>query len=237
MPRLKDIFRLRARLHLVSSLNIGTGPGELLVGSVDSSTLRNPITSLPYIPGSTLKGRMRGLLESVAAVPTRFSTQRNAPGTNQNPVHESIEALFGPSPKSLASRRFTVGGSTRLSFWDCPVNQEWSSEQQAAGVDILERRTELEIDRGTGQTIGRPRLTECVAAGAIFDFNATLSVFEDEELLPLVLDGLKLLEWEGIGSGTSRGRGRLHFEDLRANGVELQALLDERDNGLFKSAP
>ena len=46
-----------------SGLHIGGSQDELTIGGSDNPVIKNPATGRPYIPGSSLKGKMRGELE------------------------------------------------------------------------------------------------------------------------------------------------------------------------------
>ena len=50
-------------IEATTGLHIGGSAGELDIGGVDNPVLRNPLTREPYIPGSSLRGKMRSLLD------------------------------------------------------------------------------------------------------------------------------------------------------------------------------
>ena len=68
MEQLKTIAILEGTIELLSGLHIGGGDAELKIGGIDSQVIKNPLTQLPYIPGSSLKGKIRSLLEWRAGV-------------------------------------------------------------------------------------------------------------------------------------------------------------------------
>ena len=61
--KLTKILTIKAELHCVSGLHIGAGDTEMHIGGIDNTVIRDPLTQLPYIPGSSLKGKIRSLLE------------------------------------------------------------------------------------------------------------------------------------------------------------------------------
>ena len=61
--QLIKIQTLEGTLELLSGLRIGASEGEIRIGGVDNQVIRNPINNEPYIPGSSLKGKVRSLLE------------------------------------------------------------------------------------------------------------------------------------------------------------------------------
>src|SRR5579883_3335575 len=61
--QLLKIQKLQGELELMSGLRIGASEGEIRIGGVDNQVIRHPYTDEPYIPGSSLKGKVRSLLE------------------------------------------------------------------------------------------------------------------------------------------------------------------------------
>lgn len=50
-------------ITLKTGLHIGGTNASLNIGGPDNFVVRNPIDNIPYIPGSSLKGKMRALVE------------------------------------------------------------------------------------------------------------------------------------------------------------------------------
>ncbi len=113
-------------------------------------------------------------------------------------------------------KRIGVG---RLGFWDCALNEEWEKRIRDDNQLLTEAKSENTINRITA-TADNPRQTERVPAGAKFDFKLTLRQFEgdNEDLLALILKGLRLLELDSLGGSGSRGYGKVEFEQLTVNG-------------------
>jgi len=61
--KLNEFVELKGKIKLESGLHIGAGNDEIHIGGIDSPVIKNPLTNVPYIPGSSLKGKMRCLLE------------------------------------------------------------------------------------------------------------------------------------------------------------------------------
>ncbi len=53
---------IRCELKVVTGLHIGASGAFSAIGAVDSPVLRDLMTQLPIVPGSTLKGKLRTLL-------------------------------------------------------------------------------------------------------------------------------------------------------------------------------
>src|SRR3989304_7996305 len=61
--KLSKIKELKGTIVLKSGLHIGSGNMEMHIGGTDSPVIKHPHTLEPYIPGSSLKGKVRSLLE------------------------------------------------------------------------------------------------------------------------------------------------------------------------------
>jgi CRISPR-associated protein Csm3 len=81
--------------------------------------------------------------------------------------------------------------------------------------ELTEVKSENAIDRITSQA--NPRTLERVPAGARFHFRVVVDVLcpEDKELLPRLMEGLRLLEDDSLGGGGSRGNGRVTLSSLK----------------------
>jgi CRISPR-associated protein Csm3 len=233
--QLTKIQKLTGQIELVSGLHIGSGNTEIHIGGTDNPVIKNPITQEPYIPGSSIKGKMRSLLEWHLGVvditqgqPLSFK-HLNSPALNDKikPQAKSLLKLFGGAPDSNNDQALvTEIGPSRLSFWDCALDPTWVTEMRdVKNLPLTETKMENMIDRIRG-VAEHPRNTERVPATAKFDFNLTIRVHDDEDLLDTVLQGLKLLELTGLGGSGSRGYGKIKFGKLELDGQAIQELLD-----------
>ena len=217
--KITNIVEIKAKLVLETGLHIGAGDSEMHIGGIDNSVIKHPITQSPYIPGSSLKGKIRTLLE------WRSGAVQNAPLTvkdiTKNPEEvKNILRLFGISGDTKNSEQEVAEiGVSRLAFWDCALDSDWEKAIRDDNQLLTEAKSENTIDRITS-TAGNPRQTERVPAGAEFDFKLMLRQFEGDkpELLELVLKGLKLLELDSLGGSGSRGYGKVKFTKLTVDG-------------------
>jgi len=217
--KLTNIVEIKAKLELQTGLHIGAGDSEMHIGGIDNSVIKHPITQSPYIPGSSLKGKIRTLLEWRSGAVQ--SSPLSLKDISKNPEEvKNILRLFGISGDAQNSEQEVAEiGVSRLAFWDCTLNEAWENAIREDNQLLTEAKSENTIDRITS-TAGNPRQTERVPAGAEFDFKLTLRQFEGDkpELLDLVLKGLKLLELDSLGGSGSRGYGKVKFTDLTVDG-------------------
>ena len=182
---------------LLTGMHIGGTNTAMSIGGPDNFVIRNPISGLPYIPGSSLKGKMRALTEIFDG-----SAEKGKPCTDST---KPAGLLFGTSAGQDG------GQPSRLIVRDAPLNKEkaaaWESQTD---LPFTESKTEVTIDRITSRAM--PRTFERVPAGAVFNFSMVLNVFqgEDEELLKKTLKrAVALLEDDYLGGHGSRGYGQV----------------------------
>lgn len=226
--QLTKVHVLHAELVCRSGVHIGASDSEMHIGGIDNAVVKHPITQEPYIPGSSIKGKVRSLLE------WRSGFVSNGPLGWRDYVNShsdkvlAILKLFGVGGQVLTDAQAKEIGPTRLSFWDCSLLPEWISSVRMREGSYTEVKTENSIDRIAG-TAKNPRQTERVPADARFDFKVTVKVLDDENLLDTLLAGLKLLELDGIGGSVSRGYGKVKFEKLSLDGKDISADFDKID--------
>ncbi|MDD3582065.1 MAG: type III-A CRISPR-associated RAMP protein Csm3 [Desulfobacca sp.] len=214
--KLLGFTEISGKIILKSGLRIGAGDTEMRIGGVDNPIIRHPHTLEPYIPGSSLKGKVRSLLEmrsglmgETRGAPLSLKDLQDLEGSTKEEA-EKILKLFGTSGADQEERESF--GPTRASFADCPLNTDWKQKALERRLPFTEIKSENTINRIKG-TAEHPRFMERVPAETVFDFSVTLKKFaEDEDLLDCLLSGLKLLELDALGGCGSRGYGRIRFE-------------------------
>src|ERR1044071_3494337 len=219
---------LEGDLHCETGLHVGAGKGSLEIGGSDNPVVKDAF-GRPYVPGSSLRGKMRALLEqsSGMAVPSELVYLSKRKGQEVR-IHQSdrpddeICLLFGRNPgrmdrvqgETLETRAATPA---RLAIYDAPLDAESITPQMRENLDdeITEVKSENAIDRITSQS--NPRTLERVPAGARFRVRMVLDVLceEDKALAARLLEGLRLLEDDALGGGGSRGSGRVRFANLK----------------------
>jgi len=219
---------LEGELHCETGLHIGAGKGSLEIGGADNPVVKDAF-GRPYIPGSSLRGRLRALLEQACglAVPSELVYLSRRKGQEVR-IHQSdrpsdeICLLFGRNPGRLervAGEPIEGVAATpaRLTVYDAPLEADSITLQMRENLDdeLTEVKSENAIDRIT--SLGNPRTLERVPAGARFRVRLILDILceEDKPLLALVLQGMRLLEDDALGGGGSRGSGRVRFGSLK----------------------
>lgn len=232
--QLTAIRKITGVLELVTGLHIGSGNTEMHIGGTDNPVIKHPKTLEPYIPGSSLKGKIRSLLEWRLGVvgitdghPLGFKHLAAVLPADQSCAKDLLR-LFGGAPEGAGGNQALVEeiGPTRLAFWDCPLCHNWVKEMNDRNLLLTETKMENMIDRICGVAVN-PRNTERVPAGARFDFALTIRVHDTdtEALTQMIYEGLKLLELTGLGGSGSRGYGKIRFASLSLDGQDVLANL------------
>lgn len=198
-------IKFSAQIRLETGLHIGASNAFAAIGAIDSPVIKDPITNLPIIPGSSLKGKMRMLLAKV------YNEE-----IVKNPSQDSdiLSRLFGNSN----DERFKMG---RLIFRDAFLSN--ADELDSLGVrSYTEVKFENTIDRITAEA--NPRQIERAIRNSTFDFELIYEITDKnenqvEEDFKVIRDGLKLLELDYLGGSGSRGYGKVAFENLKATTV------------------
>ena len=225
--QLTNIHILEATLILETGLHIGGGDSEIHIGGIDNEVIKHPVSGEPYIPGSSLKGKIRSLLEwksgAVQEAPLGKKEYDNTQNEQQAAGIKQILQLFGISGDTADESFQKEIGHTRVSFWDCPLNRDYAERLRSDNLPLTEAKSENRINRIAGTA--DPRQTERVPAGAQFDFKLTVKQFDGDEeaLLDTLLQGLKLLEWDSLGGSGSRGYGKVAFTAITRNGKDISS--------------
>lgn len=208
---------IEMEIKAVTGLHIGGSSEGLEIGGLDNAVIRNPLTKRPYIPGSSLKGKMRSQSEKIRGLPQNKSIGSyvtihscETPNAYNNCA---VCQVFGVS----ASEKETLG-PTRLLVRDAELSDKSAERLTEAQTDLpyAELKTEVAIDRVT--SAATPRTLERVPAGAIFDgAELVYSIYQPSDIdnLEVVIDALQLVEDDYLGGSGSRGSGKVQFTKIK----------------------
>lgn len=211
--------RIHGAIHLKSGLRIGMSKDQMTIGDVDNPVIRNPLTEEPYIPGSSLKGKMRYLLEwHLGGDYIAKSSEKHVYVPND--PKDPIGRIFGSAPSNDEQRRIAQQrGPTRLLVRDAyltPESKQALERMTARGGYLTEVKQEVFIPRIGGDA--NPRTAERVPAGAEFAFEMVYRVMDtgdggqtDETNFQYVKKALELLQLDGLGGYISRGYGQVEL--------------------------
>lgn len=209
---------IQGKIRCETGLHIGGTMEGFEIGGMDNPVLRDPSTGYPYIPGSSIKGKMRSIMEWAA--PDKITV--NHPKKKDGDVHNCPDStcpicrIYGSS----AAEAEWKGGPTRLTVRDAYPTEETLKEMKRLeterGLPGVEWKTENSINRIT--SVANPRPIERVTADSEFKFEMVYTIYDtgdggktDRENLKEVFKALRLLEDSTLGGGGSRGNGKISF--------------------------
>lgn len=209
-------IEITGKIILKSGMHIGSSEAFAAIGAIDSPVARDPVSGLPYLPGSSLKGKMRSLLAKAYNENLKIQTR--------DEDDERIKRLFGCSKNADGNPQ-----SSRLIFSDAILNN--MEELKRKGLSVpTEAKEENTIN--PLNAIANPRMIERVVKGAEFPLSLIYNAIDPdtvEEDLSLLADGLRLLQYDYIGGHGSRGYGRIAIRDL-----DIACVIGEIDEAVLE---
>ncbi|AEE15338.1 CRISPR-associated RAMP protein, Csm3 family [Thermodesulfobium narugense DSM 14796] len=203
---------LTGKIYCVTGLRVGTSTGSVEIGGNDNPVIRNPYNDEPYIPGSSIKGKVRSILEW-ALGKVSGDGKTHSCGEPDCPICN----IFGISASNSIEADSNSPRIARAIFRDAFLTnntKKWLKDRDI--VKFTEIKYENFINRCTAKA-ENPRPIERIPAGAEFDFSLSFRMFkeDDKEYWKTLLCGLKLLENDSLGGCGSRGYGRIKFSELK----------------------
>jgi CRISPR-associated protein Csm3 len=215
-------------LTCLTGLHVGAGKGSLDLGGADNPVVKDAFGT-PYVPGSSLRGRLRALLEQADGLTNPaemvYLSRRRGQEVRihqSNRPNDEVCLLFGRNPGRMDrvqgdAHEASHTTPARLTVYDAPLDPDSITAQMRENLDdeITEVKSETAIDRVTAQAA--PRTLERVPAGARFRLRMILDILcEEDKVLPArVAEALRLLEDDALGGGGSRGSGRVQVGQLK----------------------
>jgi CRISPR-associated protein Csm3 len=207
---LKKYCLLNVNLVCKTGLKVGGTEASLSIGGAENPVIKDT-KGVPYIPGSSIKGKLRSLLE----YKYKKVSERGEPcgcGRPDCPVC----FMFGPH-KNIRHEL----GPTRIIVRDAYLSpksmKDWEDAKKE-GAEFTETKTETMIDRRTGMAAsGSLRTQERVPAGTEFVLNISLRVFDDDNvdyMKKLVEEALGYLQTDTLGGSGTRGYGWVGLSNM-----------------------
>ncbi|MFQ3599596.1 MAG: type III-A CRISPR-associated RAMP protein Csm3 [Chloroherpetonaceae bacterium] len=193
---------ITGRIKLETGMRIGGSKSALDIGGIDLNVIKTA-TGVPYIPGSSLKGKLRAIL----------AREEGSDDVQKDSLQ--IRQIFGSIEKDGATAEIS-----RLIVRDAYLDVEHFKSQsfQDLELDYTETKWETAIDRKKGSAkSGSLRQLERVPAGAEFMFEIVYNVFDDDKKTAHITEikkAMKILEDDYLGGQGSRGFGKVKFEKV-----------------------
>ncbi len=208
MEQLVKKIKIQTTIELLTGLHIGGSNESVEIGGIDNSVIKLANKGgQPYIPGSSLKGKMRCLLEQSHGVLLGRS--------------DEINRLFGITEDKNA--KITDNIPSRIIVRDAFLTEESANKlrsNEELDLPYTELKSENTISRDT--SAANPRQFERIPAGAVFQLEMIINVWKDsdshdneEASWTLLRQAMNLLKNDYLGGNGSRGYGQIKFGDLK----------------------
>lgn len=130
-------IRISGKIELLSGMHIGGSGAFSAIGAVDSPVVKDRLTGLPLLPGSSLKGKMRSLL-------ARMYNEKFAKLPDGD--HPKLLRLFGSAGQGKDSEKNTR--VSRVLFSDALMGN-WEALEKRGLTSMTEVKFENGINRAT----------------------------------------------------------------------------------------
>ena len=244
-PKFKGNYIIRGKIECITGLHIGGSKEKMEIGGVDAPVMRNPKTRMPFIPGSSIKGKLRHILEYALGVVGEVRFPKPDGKYNPGDVSEADEIvrIFGIGANDDGDEnqeKWKMGiGPSRLIVRDCNPDaatiKMWEEEVDSELL-YTEYKPENTINRVTAAA--NPRFMERVVAGSTFDFEMVYSIIEMGEAdeteqiqkdLEHLMRGLMLLQHNALGKAGTRGYGKIKFHLADPIHLKMEDYISESD--------
>ncbi|MFH0938636.1 MAG: type III-A CRISPR-associated RAMP protein Csm3 [Planctomycetota bacterium] len=236
--RLIGYWQIKGTMELLTGLHVGKSKDDIEIGGNDNPIILTALDNAPYVPGSSLKGKLRSLLEWDTGAHLKGEV-RGSKGNYSS--DDPVLKVFGVPARKLRDESEVVMGPTRVLVSDSFLATEKNGGMRDGkpydwlrmfkeGKWLTEEKNENSLNRITA--MANPRPMERVPAGVQFVINIRYRVFDvnddggktDRENFRWILWGLALLEQDALGGGGSRGSGMVAFRNLTQ--------IDEKDESI-----
>ena len=212
--KLEKVRTISGRIKVVTGLHIGASNENIEIGGLDNPIIKDPLpgSKAPYIPGSSLKGKLRSLIEIKEGRYEKSGKPCDC-GKKDCPVCVVFGTSAAKRPEDLGPTRIVVRDAHLSRYKTDGTGKSWHDKFNEGELP-MEIKYENAINRITG--VANPRPLERVPGGVEFDFNISFKKFEGDEdgFFTTVLKGMKLLELDALGGAGSRGCGQIKFIDV-----------------------
>ncbi len=217
MKQLVKKIKISTTIELLTGLHIGGSSENVEIGGIDNPVIKIATKhNQPYIPGSSLKGKIRCLLEQINGI-----SEVGGGATRKNEEGKNVKYKFEDKPKECQKIINLFGFAndnkpSKLIVRDAMLNDaslKMLEECEELDMPYTENKWENRIDRVKG-VASDPRQTERIPAGVSFDVEFVINIWDDdnaEDLVGLLKKGINALENDYLGGSGSRGYGQIKF--------------------------
>lgn len=207
----KENYIIKGKIICETGLHIGGSSDSIDIGGTDNVIIRDSATGLPYIPGSSIKGKLRLLTElnDKQTIDNILNQTEGGPSNDETCI---AAKLFGLSAREGETElKFPTRTIVRDAYPDEDTEKLWENDLLINGAEV---KWENSINRINSSAT--PRNFERVPKGSKFDFEIIFSVYEeDDDNLINLLESMECLEDNYLGGSGSRGYGQIKFDEIK----------------------
>ena len=217
-------------IKLLTGMHIGGSSSMLDIGGIDMGVIKSVpryendnnlnrsviFEGVPYIPGSSIKGKLRNLLAREVGSVKIQPGKGEKPGDENDEGHPHIVEIFG---SSYFQNGESQNKTTRLAVSDASLNTDhfvrhFNTEEME--LPWTEGKWENTINRRKGSA-ENPRQIERVPAGAVFQLEMIYDVYDYQysDHIEYILKAMQMLEDDYLGGSGTRGYGRVQFNNVQ----------------------
>ena len=240
-------YIINGEITCKTGLHIGGSLETIEIGGSDNPIIRDTVSNLPFIPGSSIKGKLRSLLE--------LSDKKSSKSVIDNGGKVSTEGIaaefFGvannnesskANKDSESSKDNNDNESSNNKFHKLIVRDAFPTEdtikmwdKHSDIIDGAELKYENSLNRITSKAT--PRNIERVPVNSKFKLEIVLSIYDetyttksDYESLKPLFKSMKLLQDDYLGGSGTRGFGKIEFENItiKERGLEYYTENNEK---------
>lgn len=209
-------FFIEGIIRVKTGLHIGGDKSSLDIGAIDSNVIKDE-NGNPYIPGSSLKGKLRSMLAKITGsmkVDDDLAHSRKGDGVD-------ITGLFGHPGKGKGE---TTDSEDQTSF-EGDITRLQVRDAFVVDTDYVE--TEIKWENTINRLVGiaNPRQLERVPPNTQFAFTFVYDCYDDAlptdgssrdyyHHIKAITTAMRLLQDDYLGGSGTRGYGNIDFEHV-----------------------
>lgn len=227
-------YIINGEITCKTGLHIGGSLETIEIGGSDNPIIRDTVSNLPFIPGSSIKGKLRSLLElsdkdssqSVLNNGGKVSTEGIAAeffgvanNNEYSKANKDSESSKDNNDNESSKDKFHNKLIVRDAFPTEDTIKMWDKHSDI--IDGAELKYENSLNRITSKAT--PRNIERVPVNSkfkleivlsIYDYDETYTTKSDYESLNPLFKSMKLLQDDYLGGNGTRGFGKIEFENI-----------------------
>lgn len=221
-------FIIKGKIVCKTGLHIGGASDSIDIGGSDNVIIRDAASKTPYIPGSSIKGKLRFLTE----LNDKLSSKSVCDNGGKVATDKSCIAskLFGISAEEgQRELKFPTRTIVRDAFPDKDTLKLWENDDLINGAELKYENTINRIDSSAN-----PRNIERVPKDSKFNFEIIFSIYdEDENNIVSLLESMRRLEDNYLGGSGSRGFGQIKFENIKLSKRTKEYYIDNKEEDIL----